>query len=160
MNLVADAYARDIDAILGFYPLPFLRMGAIGGIGSGDASYAFAANPGGSDSDSTGKRLGGFIGGVHLVGPVLLSADLSYVTIWNDQRYNPTNSPPKASWDSELLTLTLGADYQVMPDVTLWGKPASITSCLRLSRRPTRQTTPTGWPCSLVRPMHCLTRST
>jgi hypothetical protein len=122
LDLVADAYARDIDAAIGLNVLPFLRMGVTGGIGNGDANYAFTAFTGGSDSDSTSKRLGGFVGGFYPVGPFLLSADVNYLTIWNDQSYAPTNNPPRASWDGEMMTLTLGADYQAMPDLTVWGK--------------------------------------
>lgn len=121
LNLTADATGRGIDAMIGFRPTPFTRMGIIGGVGNGNAGYTFVGFGGGSGSTSKGTRIGGFVGASYPAGPVVYSADLAYLNIRNTQTYDPTNVPPTASWGSEIASLTLGASYQVAPRLNLTG---------------------------------------
>lgn len=121
LDISATAYSRGIDAIIGVKPLPFLRAGLIAGTGNGNAGYTFTAFGGGSTSASEGQRLGGFVGATYATGPVAFSADLTYLNIRNKQVYAPGNIPPTAGWGSDILNLTLGASYRVLPELTLSG---------------------------------------
>ncbi len=119
LDISANAYSRGLDAIIGVKPLPWLRAGFIGGTGNGNAGYTFTAFGGGSNSASEGQRLGGFVGATYVTGPVALSADLVYLNIRNRQDYGPNNTPQIATWGSDLLSLSLGASYRVLPQLTL-----------------------------------------
>ncbi len=119
LDLSANAYSRGFDAVIGVKPLPWLRAGFIGGTGNGNAGYTFTAFGGGSNSVSEGQRLGGFVGATYVTGPMAFSADLVYLNIRNKQDYGPNNTPQIATWGTDLLSLSLGASYQVLPQLTL-----------------------------------------
>lgn len=120
-GITADAYNRGVDAVIGFAPVPYLRAGLTGGFGSASADYTYTMFGGNEDSTSDASRFGGFVGASYLAGPVLINADLSYLRVLNKQNYGVTNWPAVASWDSDLMTLALGARYFVMPKLELNG---------------------------------------
>ena len=68
---------------------------------------------------SQGQRLGGFVGATYATGPVAFSADLVYLNVRNKQDYGPNNTPQIATWGTDLLSLSLGASYRVLPQLTL-----------------------------------------
>lgn len=117
----ADATNRGFDAVIGISPVPYLRFGLIGGIGSASASYTYTMAGFGPDSDSDSRRIGAFAGASYLAGPVLLNADLSYLRVNNKQDYGPTNWPQHVSWSTDLLTFSLGARYAVTPKLEVNG---------------------------------------
>ena len=119
LDLNANAYSRGFDAVIGVKPLPWLRAGFIGGAGNGNAGYTFTSFGGGSNSISEGQRLGGFVGATYVTGPLAFSADLVYLNIRNKQDYGPNNTPQIATWGTDLLNLTLSAQYRVLPQLTL-----------------------------------------
>lgn len=119
LDLNANAFSRGFDAVIGVKPLPWLRAGLIGGAGNGNAGYTFTAFGGGSNSLSEGQRLGGFVGATYVTGPLAFSADLVYLNIRNKQDYGPNNTPQIATWGTDLLNLTLSAQYRVLPQLTL-----------------------------------------
>jgi hypothetical protein len=122
LSLDSKAEAGGADLVLGLTPLPFLRVGVLGGFGVGNSMYQFvgvASAPVGADSSS--YRFGAFAGASYPVGPVMLSLDATLITIRSRQAYDPTNIPPVAHFGSTLALIHLSAQYSITPRLRLSG---------------------------------------
>ncbi|WP_284177248.1 hypothetical protein [Rhabdaerophilum sp. SD176] len=122
LSLDSKAEAGGADLVLGITPLPFLRVGILGGFGIGNSTYQFvgvAGTPVGADS--TSYRFGAFAGASYPVGPVMLSLDATLLTTRSRQAYDPTNIPPVAHFGSTIGMLHLSALYSITPRLRLSG---------------------------------------
>ncbi|PPD13657.1 MAG: hypothetical protein CTY25_15180 [Methylobacterium sp.] len=114
LSLNGNSDAGGGDLVLGIAPLPFLRVGVLGGFGLGGNSYQFVGVPAAPvGADSSSYRFGGFVGASYPLGPVLLSLDATIVTIRSRQAYDPGNIPPVAHFGSTIGLLHLSAMYNI-----------------------------------------------
>ncbi|OYU49318.1 MAG: hypothetical protein CFE31_08180 [Rhizobiales bacterium PAR1] len=110
----ASANAGAVDAVLGIAPLPFLRVGVLGGLGTGSSAYSFVGVPAPSvGAKSNGYRYGAFVGASYPVGPVMMSLDATIISVHNRQEYDPGNIPPSANFGSNIAMVQLGASYDM-----------------------------------------------
>lgn len=122
-NLPVDSKGDSIgvDAMLGVAPLPFLRVGVLGGIGRGDSSYGFtniAAPRIGADGQA--QRIGAFIGGTYVLDRFRFTTDATILATRNNANYAPGNIPASARWGADLAMVGGTVGYAVTDRFDIW----------------------------------------
>jgi hypothetical protein len=120
LPMAATANVIGADAVIGFRPLPFLSFGALGGYGSGSASYQFVGFPWpATPGDSRTQRLGGFVAGHYATSRWLLTGTATVIDIRTSQDYGPSNIPQYDSYGATLLLASLNGSYLTTDRITL-----------------------------------------
>lgn len=124
MPMAGTANVVGADAFVTVKPLPFLHIGALGGIGSAAASYEFTglgfsvpSTPGNSST----RRLGAFLSAFYGADRLLVSGTATVLNIATTVDYGPTNVPQSDSFGSTLLLTRLGVAYALTDALTVAG---------------------------------------